>query len=271
MDKTQYLIFEIGRECNLGHLHVKCPNQHPDRYKHVDTSQAMSDDTIVDTAVAMIQEHGFRGLVGFHYYNEPTLEMERMWRVATRIREREKSAKFVLWSNGTYGSPPYIDVIRSFDIFEQIHITQYEQSRPHSGSPMAEQAGLFVHRWPFDDRLTATGDEPGRLGSAAPCCRMFTEMIFDYYGNVHLCCYDWRGLGTTLNIHKHPASRIVASWRAIRENLCGWIMTHRTGGPVPIVCRTCTAPGRNVGITDFVKAPAEAARAYRQEVLNRGK
>ncbi|KKN79757.1 hypothetical protein LCGC14_0336120 [marine sediment metagenome] len=271
MHLTQFICFELGRECNLGHLHAKCPNTHPDRYKHVDTSQAMSDETIVDTAVALIQEHGFRGLIGFHYYNEPTLEMERMWRVAARIRTKETSAKFVLWTNGTYAPPPYVDVVWSLSLFDEIHVTKYEQSKSLPGSPLAEKSGRFVHQWPFDDRLSTTGDEPGRPEFDAPCCRMFTEMIFDYYGNVHLCCYDWRGLGTTLNVHKHSLSRIIGRWQAIRENLSGGIMTHRTDGPVPIVCRSCTAPGRNTGITDFVKAPAEAARAYRQEVLNRGK
>jgi hypothetical protein len=33
MKLTQFLIFELCRECNLGAVHGKCPNSHPERYR----------------------------------------------------------------------------------------------------------------------------------------------------------------------------------------------------------------------------------------------
>lgn len=284
INKTQFAIFESGRECNLGHIHTKCPNQHPDRYKHVDTSQVMSDDTIVGTAVALIQEHGFQGMIGFHYYNEPCLTARRMFRLIYAIRARESSARFVLWTNGTL-FPQY--TARQYFAFDAIHVTDYEfDSHPCLADRLYGLKDIVeVHRWPLDDRLTTTGDEPGRPESDAPCCRMFTEMIFDFYGNVHLCCYDWRGLGSPGNIHKQSVDSIVEAWRGIRRTMCmrkmaSYVLavqsTHHgpyIGNSVypPAVCRTCTAPGRSTHITNFVKAPAEAAMAYREEVLSHGK
>lgn len=267
MNKTQLAIFEIGTECNLGHIHTKCPNKHPDRYKHVDTSRIMSDDTIVDTAVALIQEHGFQGMIGFHYYNEPCLTARRMFRLIYAIRAREPSARFVLWTNGTL-LPQY--TARQYVAFDVIHVTDYElDSHPCLADRLyGVKDFVHIHQWPLDDRLTTTGDEPGRPESDAPCCRMFTEMIFDYYGNVHLCCYDWRGLGhkkgNIPNIHTTDVGDIVVFWQFVRRSLCGACYLH-----IPDVCRTCTAPGRSTHITNFVKAPAEAARAYREEVLSR--
>lgn len=294
-DKTGYLILELGTQCNLGQLHDKCPNQHPDRYKHVDTSRAMSDDTIVDTAVAMIQKHGFRGLIGWHFYNETTLSLDRMFRLMSRIQVLESSARFVLWTNGTLIQQDCSE----YEQFAEIHVTDYGlDSIPCLSNRLHGMKGaVHVHRWPLDDRLTATGNEPGRPESDEPCCRMFTELIFDYYGNVHLCCYDWRGLGSPGNIHYNTVESIVKRWQATRRAMIGVRMENRefssvaplldasshreamrvgqvtlgTVPAVPQVCRSCTAPGRNAHITSFVKAPAQAALAYRLEILNREK
>ncbi len=268
MIRTGYIIFEIGRECNLGHIHTKCPNSHPDRYRHVDTKHPMSDDTIVDTAVALIQEHGFRGLVAFHYYNEPSLSANRMFALMDRITDREPSARFVLWTNGTL----IANYDRRYGAFHEIHVTDYElESHPcQSHRLYGIKDSVHVHRWQLDDRLNTTGSEPGRPESDKPCCRMFTEMIFDYYGNVHLCCYDWRGLADAGNIHTSSLGVLVASWQGARRWMIGekmepFVMPGRNGAAP--VCRTCTAPGRSTHITEFVKAPSDAAKAYRQEVL----
>ena len=108
-----------------------------------------------------------------------------------RITEREPLAKFVLWTNGT--------LIQNHDAryaaFDEIHVTDYNLSdHPvrNITALVAAQPKTRIQKVRLDDRLHAIGDDP----SNSPCCRMFTEFIIDYWGNVHLCCYDWAGLGS---------------------------------------------------------------------------
>lgn len=73
MHLTQYLIFELCRECNLGTAHPECPNRHPQRYGSLPADEPLTDNQIVNAAEAMYVTHGFKGRVGWHYYNEPLM------------------------------------------------------------------------------------------------------------------------------------------------------------------------------------------------------
>ena len=231
MELTQYICFEIGRGCNLGHLHAKCPNQHPERYSVLPHSHAFTDEQIIDTAAAMYQVHGFRGRVGWHYYNEPLLAATRMWRLMNAIDVRTKGeANYTLWTNGTL--IPYD--CTQFDRFADIHVTDYDiPDNPvrNVKSLLRAHPRARIGRVELDDRLNAIGDDI----SYAPCRRMFLEVIVDYYGNVRLCCHDWRGLGSIGNLHVDSLNLLVSRWKAIRRLLSGEKMAEHA----PDVCLRC--------------------------------
>ena len=98
---TQYLIYEITPHCNFGKLHPQCPNLHPERYGTLRQEEPVPDKRIVDIVVAMYREHGFRGRVGWHFYCEPLMDSERMWRLMDQIQGKVPEAGFVLWSSST--------------------------------------------------------------------------------------------------------------------------------------------------------------------------
>jgi hypothetical protein len=223
----------------------------------------MSDGLIVDTAVRMYREFGFRGLVGWHYYNEPLCEMARMLSLMSAICDRVHEARFVLWSNGML-LPMVQD---GFEYFEQAHLTDYGGlSKPRVSKLRERCPHVMVHRWPLDDRLTA---DSGPL-RYEPCGRMFTEFILDYYGNVHLCCFDWMGLGlpgnihTTPfdwmglglpgNIHTTPIDELVRRWQAIRQGVSG----DQMDAAAPQTCLRCTK--RNAAVPNFEPTIAADAR-----------
>lgn len=248
MDKTQFLIFEIGPGCNLGNQHPKCPNQHPDRFAALNTDHTLTPKTIVDLAVKMHADHNFQGCVGFHYYNEPMLYQTAMFSTMKALRRRVPTMKFVLWSNGTV---PVKQQPHCLGWFDQIHVTDYgkgndlfiTQARQYNNH-------VKVGRWPLDNRLNMQG--PERLD---PCRRMFTEFIVDFHGNVHLCCYDWRGLGSPGNVFTNELGVLVDKWRSIRAAIAGRRMTAEA----PEVCRRCLmrptralTRAQGYGVSDFV-------------------
>lgn len=249
MNTTGYLIFETCKTCNLGKVHTRCPNQHRERFAWIGHDKPVPDGKLVDLAKEMHEVHGFAGRIGFHYYNEPLCSETRLWRLMDAIDAAVHGARYTLWTNGTRWPKSPQNLKR----FEEVHLTNYglpefpvdleawTDTLPH----------LQVHQWQLDNRITAVVPE-----TRQPCRRMFTEFVVDYYGNVHLCCYDWRGLGSPGNVQDMELSELVRRWKAIREAISGRTMT----ADAPHVCLECGM--RSTGITRFVPEVAEEAERY---------
>lgn len=227
MHLTQILTFELSQECNLGEKHTRCPNRHPDRYSHLPRPARLDDDAIFYVALEMHRRYGFRGLVAWHYYNEPLCEKERMFGLMRQLQAIVPSMRFLLWTNGTLLPLNQQDL----DRFEWIVLTDYGQCPSYViESVIQSHPRVVIGRWPLDGRLDVRG--PERL---QPCARMFTEFIIDNWGNVHLCCYDWRGLGSPGNVYVDALGTLVKRWQKIRKSMSGACMTSES----PEVCRTC--------------------------------
>lgn len=261
MRLTQFLIFELGTKCNLGELHKdRCPNRSPERWKDLDASHDLDDDMIVSTATRMYQQFGFRGMVGWHYYNEPLLQQERMFGLMRRIRKQVPTARFLLWSNGTLlpADPAF------FMQFERIIFTDYGNIDPDTlAAVQGVNPRTLVCRWALDRRMDITGPEhPG------PCGRMFVEFVVDGHGNVHLCCYDWKGKGSPGNVYTHKLQVLVTRWQNIRDAISGNTMKAMA----PMVCRTCRVrnPAVPAILHPTVFLPTIAAEAQKHvEALRR--
>ena len=244
MEYTQFLIFEACRGCNLATEHTRCPSSDLERWARVDTSRKLSDPLVVETARRAYHDHNFRGLVGFHYYNEPTLVYDRLLFLIHRIREVVPWAGFVLWTNGTRLHPG----MEELDVWAQIWITNYRNQDwgwLHGNGPRVTVLG---------------GGLDGRRGraphSAKACLRMFNELIFDFYGNARICCMDWRGEAPIGNLHDEPLHVILERFRAIRRAA----RRQPMGPDVPACCFTC--PGRQYGIVDMVRTVADETRKH---------
>jgi hypothetical protein len=260
MNRTQYAIFEICMECNLGDIHAKCPNSHSDRYANLPHDKPVSDEQIVETVTALYRDHGFRGHVGWHYYNEPLVAAERMWRLMDMIDAQTNSeASYTLWTNGTLLPADCSQFAR----FAEIHVTNY-RIKDHPVKNLRELVkvvpGTIVQRGRLDSRLHAIGD---KVATTEPCSRMFTEFIIDYYGNVHLCCYDWKGQGSPGNIHTESLGDLIANWQWIRTLLAA-PESVTPGGQLS--CRRCKV--RSPYIPEFIPAIAQAARRSVEELCH---
>lgn len=230
MRYTQFLIFESGRECNLGASHTRCPNLNPLRCEHCDTSRPLTDEKIIDACDQAYNSLGFRGLIGWHYYNEPLMTRDRILPLMTKIRARVSTARFVLWTNGDLlpKSGPELESLRAFDMaWVTIYGTdRYKQIRG------VIPATTFC-RWQLDGRA----DVQTKIHDFKPCARPFTELPFDFYGNLHLCCMDWRGTTRIGNLHDTPLSELVKRFTTLRDRLAG----ESLPSDAPDCCTHCVA------------------------------
>lgn len=248
---TQLLSIELGTQCNLGRIHTGCPNCNPERYAHLDTARMLNDGMIVNLVKRFYDFYGFAGLVAWHYYQEPLVQAERMFRLMVAIKATVPRARFCLWTNGTLVPG---DCSR-FGAFEQIHVTDYtNDGHPPKNLDALRNAcrSVSVHSGHLDGRLIGLGGDSDRC-----CRRIFTEFIVDHFGNVHPCCYDWRGLASPGNIFTAGLDKCVQRWRLLRASIAGERMTF----DAPAACRKCQL--RTASLTGFVPKVKLAASRWK--------
>lgn len=178
MKNYRYLSFEIGKFCNLSKDHPWCPSGNPERNALI-ADDPPRDSQIIDAINCAYCNLGFTGFVAFHYYNEPTLFMGR---IAGIINSFVNSpAKFSLWTNGT--------TIKSghekwLSLFDEIVITNYHD---RDFEWFMDMKNVKVQKPNPDKRLNLLDAPLNRK-----CNRVNYEVPFDFCGNMHLCCIDWR-------------------------------------------------------------------------------
>lgn len=195
----------------------------------------------------MYHEHGFRGRIGWHYYNEPLMAEKRLWRLMDAIDAEVPEAEYTLWTNGTkWPKEP-----ENLERFAELHLTDYRLPKFPVDTRAWRKANrkTQVHHWQLDERLRVLG-----VTDTRPCRRMYTEFICDFYGNVHLCCYDWRGLASPGNVQTDPLPELIAKWQAVRTRIGGVTMDEES----PEACLRCDL--RSDYIPDFVPEIARDAR-----------
>jgi len=230
LDVVQLLQFELGTACNLGGLHDLCPNRHRDRYVELDCRRQLDDETILSLAKQAYGALGFAGLVGWAYYNEPLLQRERMFALMDRIRRDVPQSRFLLWTNATL----LPEDLRPFAAFERIMVSHYDEARPDDDrlDRLIRTAPVTVMKHQIlDDRLDRK--HPGAVPNF--CLRPFVEFVVDGFGNVHLCCFDWRGEVCPGNVFREPFADIVERWR-------GWVQAMAImpiSDDAPAACKRC--------------------------------
>jgi len=174
---TQFLTFEISRDCNYKDIHDTCPVKLLPR-----TDRVITDEMIIDAARSAYFELGFEGYISWSFYSEPLCEWQRVLRLTEAIKNIIPQSRFILWTNGSIAV--YDDRMKLFDItyvsnyekktFEQLYRQGYYNVR----SKMEGQA--------LDDRMNHYG-EPNN----SPCTIMFSDFLISNSGEVYICCHDW--------------------------------------------------------------------------------
>lgn len=216
LNVIRYLDFEINNTCDMGHLHPKCPNRHPERYRFGDTANILTDEIIMAFWEWCRFNKGFRGIVLWHGYSEPTLELDRIYRLMDAMKKKDPWQAFRLLTN----KPPTPEMEKRFDM---IKFTNYDNG--------AE----------LDDRIT------GIIGEGKPysqvqrygwCGRGFGwDTLIDYHGNWNLCCNDWRCEESVGNIFKDDWDELMAKFEDKGRKL-KW-SNEEEYSRLPRMCRAC--------------------------------
>ena len=75
------LSFEICCTCNLKRDHAECPIN---KREYADDRYRLDVDVIVDT-IRRARKIGFKGMVSFHYYNEPLSQLDKILKIIEEV------------------------------------------------------------------------------------------------------------------------------------------------------------------------------------------
>lgn len=239
----QVLSLEMGLACNLGHLHPQCPNSlGADRYAALPRDRRLADADIVKTAQTFYADYDFRGWVNFSFYNEPTLELERLFRLVDAVRDVAPEVKFMLLTNGTR----LPEKVEPFKVFDWIGVTDYGNTETPDpirllalidavgiGHYTPEPRGVFVLKGKLDRRMRGLGTDR----SDSPCVYPFKDLTIDAFGNAHLCCFDWRGQANLGNVITDGVPEVLTRWERVVRSISGAKMTE----DAPASCTCCQA------------------------------
>ena len=221
------LSFEIGPACQLTNLHKECPINLPER--HPNPSFGHLTPSLIARSIDQAQEMGFQGWAAFHYYNEPLLYMKQI----LEVMDLTRYDKFLLWTNGLLLAEHH----SILDRFHTIHVTDYQlPDNPDFQKLMAEHPTVnwIIRNINLDDRIEIS--EPIR--ETVSCTRPeYLELPIDYYGNIHLCCYDWRGDTQIGNIIDRELPEIIHS-----STFQSVLVALKGGADPPSICKSCRHP-----------------------------
>lgn len=212
MKSLQLLSFELTNHCNLSHIHPWCPSNRYERYADAQ-GIGMTDPCILDFVCACMR-YGFQGRVAFHFYNEPTLNIDRCVWLANACKSM--GIGNVLWTNGTCRNIPE-------NTFDDVFVTEYDT---------APDGVTRAIPYRPDSRIDIYSTDPMQ-GDIPPCYRPSRlEMPINYYGDIRMCCGDWKGTVRIGNIMRDKPADIFAMWARVGAWAeCG----------APFVCKCCHA------------------------------
>jgi len=237
----QMVSLELSLGCNLSHIHPQCPNSlGSSRYQLLPRDQKLNHDNAVGIIKELYDNFDFRGWVGLSFYNEPLLYLDRIISVAKSIREFAPELKFMITTNGTC----FPEDMSPLKIFDWIGVTNYRDLETPNEEKLDELRnligegtwdpphGLFVTNGRLDRRIESNiGVE--RLHT--PCLYPFKDLAIDYYGNCHICCFDWLGRANVGNILIDGVAGCMYNWERIVRSITISPMTD----DAPDVCKCC--------------------------------
>lgn len=230
LSSTTILTFEVGSKCNLSELHVKCPiNIRNYKYK----GKPLSVDMIVST-IQQAQNLNFSGFIAFHYYNEPLIKKEMILQVIEQLPNQN----YLLWTNGLL-LDRVIENNQFLNLFSKVVITCYAQENMSFFKELQskyQQITILEHE--LDDRVQSYSRSHNNTFG---CKRPLHELPIDYYGNLHLCCYDWNNTYEIGNINMKSFNDIICDepYQKVLKNTKKRLLDVNT---YPEICQKCDKP-----------------------------
>lgn len=178
------LYIETHGRCNR-----KCPTclrqNHPDKIKLMAREKKELSEDTVQNILNQAKELGFKGLVGFNWFNEPLLDK----RIVSFIEyAKGLNLNTCIFTNGDLLTP---ELARKLDVLDMIHIS----FRENSCKALFKKTRVFLDDGPVVTTHYSSNLDLGRLiaeggASRGICPELEIRMPITCTGEMALCCDD---------------------------------------------------------------------------------
>ena len=207
LNNLQFLSFEISPTCNMSNVHSWCPINDPLRYPRHESRVECSNEAIINFTKIMYLR-GFKGQIAFHYYSDPLMNINRLLYLIQQIRDMVPASEFILWTNGILLNNLSKNWLH---IFKQIMITLHNpKDKDRLQNIVKDFTNVRFHDDVHDDRLSMYDCQTIIKDKCFRPLRL--EMPINFYGNVRLCCSEFRGQVSIGNIQSENADDIIDSF-----------------------------------------------------------
>jgi len=199
--KVEDFRIQLSNVCNMNHK--KCPVSVYTERKHLPLKY-------VTQIIYELSELGYVGSIGFHCYNEPTID-PRLYYIMNYTRKMLPRSTIIIWTNGKILTK---ELLLDFSEIGNIKyfVSRYDNSITKS---MFDDVGISDVSWlgvdenKMDDRLCWYDRDCNQHNT--PCTAPYRQLSIDYMGNVVICCMDWKSSVVFGNIKDSSLIYILSS------------------------------------------------------------
>jgi len=183
--RTKRITFALSNICNLADEHKRCPLSDP----------VMSKKTTLPTKVILetleiAKKYDFRGCVGFHWYNEPTLDPRLSYLLKTTKEYLPHCTTFIT-TNGTLLTRQLVNDLIDLGLdWAMVSIySKAEDERLRREGIFKAPINITGKMQRLDGRLNLYGRD---LKKHKPCYAPLYELMITHDAKLGLCCFDWK-------------------------------------------------------------------------------
>ena len=212
---TKNVVIETTNRCNYAPFHPRCP-------LHYIKEKKILPLVLIENILKEIGEYNFSGVIYPFNYGEPNID-PRFFHILTLIKKYVPQAKIWIYSNGFMVDDTLLKELDSFGL-DRLNFSAY-----------TPEEGKYIHlmilrlrdsvkmtlrayrRYPMDecmnDKVQWYDNEPLNLN--LPCTAPLKFLTINSYGDVGLCCHDWKRIQTFGNVAEKSLVEIIRSDKII--------------------------------------------------------
>ncbi len=236
---TGNVLIETTNVCNYALLHKKCPASLIKEPKSLPLE-------IIEQILKLLGKHDFQGIIYPFLYSEPLAD-PRFFYILTLIEKYVPKAKIWLYSNGFNVDDSLIKEMDKFRV-NRLNFSVYspeEGRRIHKMILRVRDNVSMVlrayQRYPMDKKMNnkMCWLDDKAINIKRPCPSPLKFLTINAFGEVIICCHDWKRIHVFGSLYKQELNTILQSDNVIetfldllkgeryKYTLCAHCLKHR--------------------------------------------
>lgn len=197
LSNLKRISFEISNVCNLAGIHKLCPiNQHKEK-------NFLSSE-IVEKTIDELAFVDYKGIISFHIYNEPLMDPRLIWFIRYAKTKCPNSTVYIL-TNGQNLNQELVDELQKAGVGLLV-VSAYSVNEFNRVKHLKAKIPFKVFKAILDARMDMYEKTPMDL--AKTCIPFLRDLSVNCFGDVVICCLDWRRKHIFGNLCKESLNEI---------------------------------------------------------------